>query len=120
VLDNAVKYSKAGLAVEVDLRPQPGVAELTVRNRGPGIAPEDQPRVFDRFYRGRATSAQQSPGSGLGLPIARWIVEKHEGTIGLHSADGLTEVRIRLPVCGSAGFPEQHPKRRHRGRSSSG
>jgi two-component system, OmpR family, sensor kinase len=105
VLDNAVKYSKARLSVEVDLRPQPGVAELTVRNRGPGIAPEDQPHVFDRFYRGRTTSAQRSPGSGLGLPIARWIVEKHEGTIGLQSADGLTEVRIRLPVCGSAGCP---------------
>jgi two-component system, OmpR family, sensor kinase len=114
-----VKYSKAGAGVSVDLRPQPGDAELTVRNRGPGIAPEDQPHVFDRFYRGRATSAQRAPGSGLGLPIARWIVEKHEGTIGLHSADGLTEVRIRLPVCGSAGSREQHPNRRDRQRRSS-
>jgi signal transduction histidine kinase len=103
VLDNAVKYSEAGDAVTVDLRPRPGAAELTVRNRGPGIAPEDQPHVFDRFYRGRTSSAEPSPGSGLGLPIARWIVEKHDGTIGLRSAGGLTEVRIRLPVCGGAG-----------------
>ena len=103
VLDNAVKYSEAGDAVTVDLRPRSGAAELTVRNRGPGIAPEDQPHVFDRFYRGRTSSAEPSPGSGLGLPIARWIVEKHDGTIGLRSAGGLTEVRIRLPVCGGAG-----------------
>jgi signal transduction histidine kinase len=66
-----------------------------VRNRGPAIPPEDLAYVFDRFYRGlhgRATS-----GSGLGLSIAKWIVEKHGGSIRLASSPhGFTELEIRL------------------------
>jgi two-component system, OmpR family, sensor kinase len=98
VLDNAVKYSETGGVVTVALRANGGQAELVVRNRGTGIAPEDRPYVFDRFYRGRGTSAKEAAGSGLGLPIAKWMIEKHGGTIGLTSAKGVTEVRIRLPV----------------------
>jgi two-component system, OmpR family, sensor kinase len=96
VLDNAVKYSDVGGLVTVDLKADGSRAELVVRNRGIGIAPEDRPYVFDRFYRGRGTSAKE--GSGLGLPIAKWMIEKHGGTIGLTSAEGPTEVRIRLPI----------------------
>jgi two-component system, OmpR family, sensor kinase len=96
VLDNAVKYSEVGGVVTVDLKPDGSRAELVVRNRGLGITPEDRPYVFDRFYRGRGTSAKE--GSGLGLPIAKWMIEKHGGTIGLTSAEGVTEVRIRLPM----------------------
>ena len=99
VLDNAVKYSETGGVVTVDLRAERDRAELVVRNRGTGIAPEDRPYIFDRFYRGRGLPANDAAGTGLGLPIAKWMVEKHGGTIGLTSAEGLTEVRIRLPVC---------------------
>jgi signal transduction histidine kinase len=93
-----VKYSEIGGIVTVDLRAGGSRADLVVRNRGPGIAPEDRPYVFDRFYRGRGTSAKEAPGSGLGLPIAKWMIEKHGGAIGLTSAAGVTEVRILLPV----------------------
>jgi signal transduction histidine kinase len=98
VLDNAVKYSEVGGVVTVDLRTGASRAELVVRNCGTGIAPEDRPYVFDRFYRGRGTSAKEAAGSGLGLPIAKWMIEKHGGSIGLTSAEGVTEVRIGLPV----------------------
>ena len=99
VLDNAVKYSETGGVVTVDLRAERNRAELVVRNRGSSIAPEDRPYIFDRFYRGRGIPANEAAGTGLGLPIAKWLVEKHGGTIGLTSTEGLTEVRIRLPVC---------------------
>jgi signal transduction histidine kinase len=98
VLDNAVKYSETGSIVTVELRAEAYRAELVVRNHGVGIAPEDRPYVFDRFYRGRGIAAKETAGSGLGLPIAKWMIEKHGGTIGLTSAEGLTEVRIHLPV----------------------
>jgi signal transduction histidine kinase len=99
VLDNAVKYSEIRGIVTVDLRAEGNRAELVVRNRGTGIAPEDRPYIFDRFYRGRGISPNEAAGTGLGLPIAKWMVEKHGGTIGLTSTEGITEVRIRLPVC---------------------
>ena len=73
LLDNAAKWSPPGGAVEVGLRD----GELTVRDRGPGIAPEDLPLVFDRFY--RAPGARGRPGSGLGLAIVRQVAEAHGG-----------------------------------------
>jgi signal transduction histidine kinase len=53
--------------------------DLVVSNEGEGVPPEDLPRVFDRFFRGGNARARAVGGSGLGLPIARWIVEKHGG-----------------------------------------
>jgi two-component system OmpR family sensor kinase len=98
-IENAVKYSHHGTAVEITLMADAGDALLTVRNRGDGIPPDDLPYVFDRFYRGRRHSANSKPGSGLGLSIAKWIVEKHAGTIAVASdAEGVTELIIRLPL----------------------
>jgi len=93
LLDNAGKYSPEGGVVEVRLRG----GELTVRDHGPGIAEEDLPYVFDRFY--RAPSARSMPGSGLGLAIVRQVVEGHGGTVEAANAPGGgTVVRMRLPV----------------------
>ena len=75
LLDNAAKWSPPGGDVEVTLRD----GELTVRDHGPGIAEEDLPHVFDRFY--RATAARGMPGSGLGLAIVRQVAEAHGGTV---------------------------------------
>ena len=69
--------------------------ELTVRDHGPGIAPEDLPYVFDRFY--RASSARGLPGSGLGLAIVRQVAEAHGGTVVAERAEGGgTLMRMRL------------------------
>jgi two-component system sensor histidine kinase MprB len=81
VLDNAAKYGGPG-TVEVTLRD----GELTVRDHGPGIADEDLPFVFDRFY--RAPSARGRPGSGLGLAIVRQAAEAHGGSVRVDPAPG--------------------------------
>ncbi len=99
LIDNAVKYSPPGAPVEIRLttadRPGEG-AELTVRDHGPGIAAEDLPHIFDRFYRG--AEARGRPGSGLGLAIVRQVVEQHGGSIAAVAAPGGgTLMRVRLP-----------------------
>jgi two-component system, OmpR family, sensor kinase len=94
-IDNAVKYSDHGTPVEVELRAEDGCAVARVRSRGEPIPTADLPYVFERFYRGRRR--KPTGGSGLGLSIAKWIVEKHGGTIGIASRpDGVTELEIRL------------------------
>ena len=91
LLDNAAKWSPAGGEVEVGVRD----GELTVRDHGPGIAPEDLPYVFDRFY--RASLARGLPGSGLGLAIVRQVAEAHGGTVVAERAEGGgTLMRMRL------------------------
>ncbi|MFP5363778.1 MAG: sensor histidine kinase [Thermoleophilia bacterium] len=82
LLDNAAKHAPQGTVVEVALRD----GELTVRDHGPGISPDDRPHVFDRFYRGAA--ARGRPGSGLGLAIVRQVAETHGGTITVEEAPG--------------------------------
>jgi signal transduction histidine kinase len=96
-IDNAIKYAHPKTTVEVELQAADSHSVICVRNRGPRIPAEDLPYVFDRFYRGRHNSRALG-GSGLGLSIAKWIVEKHSGTIALASEpDGRTELEIRLP-----------------------
>jgi signal transduction histidine kinase len=99
-LDNALKYGETDRPVTVRVAgAAPGWAEVVVVNAGPGLAPDEVARAFERFYRGRNARSSSSAGSGLGLPIARWIVERHGGTMSLRSApEGPTEVRLRLPV----------------------
>lgn len=82
LLDNAAKWSPVGGEVAVSLRG----GELSVRDHGPGIAPEDLPRVFERFY--RAPGARGMPGSGLGLAIVRQVAELHGGTVEAQVATG--------------------------------
>jgi two-component system sensor histidine kinase MprB len=93
LLDNAGKWSPPGGTVEVRLRD----GELTVRDNGPGIAEDDLPLVFDRFY--RATAARGRAGSGLGLAIVRHVAELHGGTVGAEAAPGGGALlRLALPV----------------------
>jgi two-component system sensor histidine kinase MprB len=92
ILDNAIKWSPESATVEV--RVDDGA--LTVRDHGPGIAAEDLPHVFDRFY--RAPAARGMPGSGLGLAIAKQVAEMHDGTIAAENADGGgARLELRLP-----------------------
>jgi len=91
LLDNAGKWSPAGGTVEVSVTD----GEVNVRDHGPGVAPEDAPHVFDRFW--RASSARGMPGSGLGLSIVKDVAEKHGGTVTLEPAPGGgAHFRLRL------------------------
>jgi two-component system sensor histidine kinase MprB len=91
LLDNAAKWSPPGGEVELQVRD----GRVTVRDHGPGIAEEDLPYVFDRFYRAR--SARGLPGSGLGLAIVRQVAEAHGGAVVAEKADdGGTRVILRL------------------------
>ena len=93
LLDNAAKWSPPDAIVEVRLRD----GELTVRDHGPGIAAEDLPYVFDRFY--RSAAARGHAGSGLGLAIVRHVAEGHEGQVSAEPAPGGgTLLRLALPV----------------------
>jgi len=97
--DNAVKYNGSGGTVEFSLRSAGGHAELKISNTGAGIDPETLPLVFDRFYRGAAGASPEVDGCGLGLSIARWIVQAHNGSISIESISGkLTVVTVRLPI----------------------
>ena len=99
LLDNAIKYTSAGEQVILNLCRHDGSAEVTVRDTGVGIAPDDLPKVFERFYRADPARTRDPGGTGLGLPIARWIAEAHGGEIELHSKPGQgTTVTVRLPL----------------------
>ena len=82
LLDNAAKYSPPGSTVEVVLRG----GELTVRDHGPGVPPDELPHIFDRFF--RATNARERPGSGLGLAIVKQVAERHGGHVRAAAAEG--------------------------------
>ncbi|HXQ19967.1 MAG TPA: HAMP domain-containing sensor histidine kinase [Acidimicrobiales bacterium] len=93
LLDNALKWSPDGGTVEVACR----AGTVSVRDHGPGIAPFDLPRVFDRFY--RAGSARALPGSGLGLAIVAQVAHDEGGTVAASTPpDGGTLMELRLPV----------------------
>jgi two-component system, OmpR family, sensor histidine kinase MprB len=103
LLDNAVKFSPPGGVVTVRLRR----GEYTVTDQGPGIAAEDLPKVFERFY--RSDSARSLPGSGLGLAIVAQVAKESGGTISLEpaaepdrTATAGTTARFRLPGSSSA------------------
>jgi len=92
VLDNAVKWSEPGATVEVAV----AHGAVTVRDHGPGIAEEDVPHIFDRFY--RSAEARAMPGSGLGLAIVKRVVDEHGGTATVERADGGgTVFRLAFP-----------------------
>jgi two-component system, OmpR family, heavy metal sensor histidine kinase CusS len=88
LVDNAIKYTPESGAIFVSLVVRGDRIELQVADTGIGIAPDDQSRVFDRFYRVDPSRNQDDGGTGLGLAIAKWIVEAHESTIRVVSAAG--------------------------------
>ena len=95
VLDNALRHSPPGAAVDVTLRVDNGDALVAVMDEGPGILPEDAERIFQKFVRGRAPTAG---GTGLGLYISRQIVDAHGGRIWATARDGHgAELSMALP-----------------------
>jgi heavy metal sensor kinase len=100
LVDNAIKYSPVGGRITVRVAASAEGATLDVSDTGPGIPPELQPRVFDRFYRADTSrSRENGGGTGLGLSIARWAVEVNGGRLTLESGSGAgTTFRITLPA----------------------
>jgi two-component system sensor histidine kinase MprB len=106
LLDNAAKFGPPEGPVEVRLAD----GELTVRDHGAGIAPDDLPFVFDRFY--RALSSRSAPGAGLGLAVVREIALGHGGEVAAEPArGGGTLIRLTLPLVGVQGVDAVRPGR---------
>ena len=99
--DNAVRYTPEGGRIEIRTRSENDTAVIEICDNGPGIAPEERNRVFDRFYRALGT---KTSGTGLGLAIVKRIIDIHHGTIMID--DGLdgrgTTFRIRIPRLGAS------------------
>jgi signal transduction histidine kinase len=101
LLDNAIQYSPGDSVIALSGRCAGDGLELAVRNSGPGIPEHEAAHVFDKFYRG--ANAAGLPGSGLGLYMARSVVEVHGGTLSLARPDaGGAEFTIWLPNPGSS------------------
>jgi len=105
LLDNAVKYSPAGSSLHASLHivgSDTGpvrFVELAIQDEGPGIPEDARKRVFDRFYRLDEARSRDSGGFGLGLPIAKWAVEAHGGTITVKTSFPTGAIFcIKLPV----------------------
>ena len=99
LLDNSLKHTPAGGAIRVALTRRGQQAVMVVEDTGEGIAGEDLPHIFERFYRGDRSRSRGDGGTGLGLSIARWIAEKHGGAITAASQPGRgTTMTVRLPA----------------------
>ena len=92
LLDNAVKYSPEGAPIEVTVRD----GQVVVADHGPGVADEDMPRIFDRFY--RAAASRSKPGAGLGLAIVREAAEAHGGSASVESSAKGARFTLTLPA----------------------
>ncbi len=103
LLSNALRYTDAGGSVLVTAGPDGDRAELEVRDTGIGIAPEDLPRVFTRFWRGEKSRSRETGGAGIGLSIVKELVQAHGGEVTVESVPGEGSVfRVSLPLAGPA------------------
>lgn len=99
LMDNAVKYTPEGGSVEAGLEARDGFAVASVTDTGIGIDASDLPHVFDRFWRADKARSREQGGAGLGLAIAKWIVEMHGGEISARSEMGKgSRFEVRLPI----------------------
>jgi two-component system, OmpR family, sensor histidine kinase KdpD len=100
LLDNAIKYTPSGTPIAVSVWVEQGTVTVEVADRGPGLSPGDEKRIFEKFYRRQHTGG--GGGAGLGLTICRAIVEAHGGRIWAENRpDGGAALRFTLPVQGS-------------------
>ncbi|MGC1448945.1 MAG: ATP-binding protein [Candidatus Sulfotelmatobacter sp.] len=107
LLDNAFKYTPSPGFVHLSLEVNGENALIALQDSGPGIAQEEQSRIFERFYRVDKARSRAQGGAGLGLAIAQWIVTQHHGTIGVESCPGQgATFRVELPII---AVPVQNP-----------
>ncbi len=99
LVDNALTYTNAGGTVALGVEARGAVACLTVRDTGIGIAEEDVPSIFERFYRADPARSRAAGGSGLGLSIAHWVIQAHDGSITVESQVGQgSTFTVTLPL----------------------
>jgi two-component system sensor histidine kinase SenX3 len=98
LIDNAIRYAPERTKIGVGLRSREGLAVISVTDQGPGIPPEDQERIFERFYRVDAARSRQTGGTGLGLSIVKHVVAQHGGEVSVWSQPGQgSTFTVRLP-----------------------
>jgi two-component system sensor histidine kinase CiaH len=99
LLDNAIKYSPEETKITITSRKTDHKLKIAIADQGIGIKEQDIPHVFERFYRGdKSRTKSETPGYGLGLAIAKKIVESHKGTISVKSSENGTIFTISLPL----------------------
>ncbi len=98
LIENAIKYSNEGGTVEISMNTNGKFAGVSIRDEGVGIAQEDIPYIFDRFYRVDKSRSREAGGTGLGLSICKWIAEAHQGKITVESTLGVgTRFTVWIP-----------------------
>ncbi len=98
LIDNAIKYAGSGGRIEVVVAEEGAHATVQVIDNGPGIAPADQPRIFERFYRVDRSRSREMGGTGLGLSIVKHIAQAHGGSVEVASAPGNgSAFTLRIP-----------------------
>lgn len=103
LIDNAIKYAAEGKRIEVKLVQVGEMVELSVRDFGPGIEPEEQAHVFERFYRAKAVRLKPIRGSGIGLALVQHIARAHHGEVVVESTPGQgATFRLRVPASKAA------------------
>jgi two-component system phosphate regulon sensor histidine kinase PhoR len=99
LVENALKYGASGKRVEISLRKENSDALLSVRDFGPGIAPEHLPRLTERFYRVNVAQSREQGGTGLGLAIVKHIVARHRARLSIESEPGQgARFSVRIPL----------------------
>jgi two-component system OmpR family sensor kinase len=110
LLANARVHTPAGTRVSVELKPPlHGEVAVLVHDTGPGIAPELQPTLFERFVRGDSSRNRNTGSTGLGLSIVSAVVQAHHGSVSVESTPGSTTFTVRLPVHQPAEAKEPVP-----------
>jgi signal transduction histidine kinase len=108
LIENAIKYNEPQGCIWISARATNGEAEVTIKNNGEPIPPEQASHIFERFYRARADG--RLPGHGLGLSIASELARAHGGELELARSDSeWTEFRLRLPRLGASGSQQPEP-----------
>ncbi len=99
LLSNAVKFTPRGGTVTLSVKPRGPEMAFSVSDTGIGVSPEDQKRLFTRFFRSAVATVNAIPGTGLGLSIVKQIVDAHRGSITVHSVpDQGTTVTFTIPM----------------------
>ena len=108
-IDNAIKHSNSGTEIRIIGELVGRQVNLRIKDQGIGIAPQDQDKIFNRFYRVDKARSRAEGGTGLGLSIAQWIVQKHKGVLSVESEEGNgTTMTVTFPLAEQTNGDDEH------------